>query len=85
MYSHMMFESLNSNMVGFTSGAGTVEPSGSTRVHPSSSWFLVGLVFSIYCFLCNGLYIILDLLVIGCLSFFKLRLQITPLVSSYFL
>jgi hypothetical protein len=54
MYSHMMFESLNSNMVGFTSGAGTVEPSGSTRVHPSSSWFLVGFVFLNLLFLVQG-------------------------------
>ena len=73
MYSHMMFDSLNSNMTGFTVGAGTAKPSGapeSTPPHPGFQW---GSCFSIYCFLCNGLYIILDLLVIGCLSFFKLR------------
>jgi hypothetical protein len=37
MYSHMMFDSLNSNMTGLTSGAGMAKPSGapqSTSPHP---------------------------------------------------
>jgi hypothetical protein len=36
---YMIFESLNSNTTGVTSGAGTAKPFGGIRVHPC---FLVG-------------------------------------------
>ena len=73
MYSYMMFVSFNSNMTGVINGAGTAKPSGapeSTLPHPGFQW---GSCFSIYCFLCNVLHIILDLLAIA----LSVLLQIT--------
>ena len=48
----MMFVSLNINTTGFARGAGTAHPSG---VHPRFQW---GSCSSIFCFLCNVLYIV---------------------------
>jgi hypothetical protein len=62
------------NTTGATSGAGTAYPSGASEFTPGFLW---GSCYSVICFIC-----MLRRLLFVLLSFFDIRILITPLVSS---
>ena len=81
----MMFVSLNSYITGVTSGAGTANPSGATELTSVVSEIRVPQFLVFFVLLCGSLFSVsLFFWSLYLLSFFDLRLLITPLVTSIF-
>ena len=72
------------NTRGVASGAGTAYPSGTPEFIPACNRVRVTRSFALSCMFCRSLFVLLSFFFwpLCCLSFFDVRLLITPLVSS---
>ena len=72
------------NATGSTSGAGSVYPSRAPEFTHSFQWSSCYSIFTFICMFCRSLFVLLYFFFwpLCCLSFFDLRILLTPLVSS---
>ena len=80
---HIMYVSVNSNTMGFTSGAGTDDHSGPPEFIPSFQWGSCCSIFSFMCSVLRSLFVLLSFFFWSlCFLSFHLRILSIPLESS---